>query len=186
MFPLHTQSHKNQTLAQVCHELNIKEKDLISAEQIHGDGISVVNKRYLGQKISLVDALITSEKGVPLVIRTADCAPILIYDPQKNILALVHAGRKGTELEITTKTIEKMKSLGSNPKDLTAKIGPCIGKCCYPMDIGGENLKQLEKAGVQKEKIDIHPDCTCCNTDKYYSYRGDGPGTGRMFLVAML
>jgi copper oxidase (laccase) domain-containing protein len=54
------------------------------------------------------------------------------------------------------------------------------------MDIREENRKQLVRAGVAEENIGINPDCTCCNNDKYYSYRGDGPETGRMFLVARL
>ena len=177
------QSDRNLTLAQVCAKLAIKDDDIVSAEQVHGNKIAFATKKELGQRLPGVDALITTEKDVPLVIRTADCAPILIHDPKKNILALVHAGRKGSVLEIVSKTIAKM---GSNPKDLLVKIGPCIDKCCYPTDIRKLNLAQLAKAGVPKENIEVNSECTCCNKDKYYSYRGDGPETGRMFLAAML
>jgi len=177
------QSDRNLTLAQACDKLSINADDVVSAEQVHGNKSAFVTKNELGQRIPGVDALITSEKKVPLVIRTADCAPILIHDQKKNILALVHAGRKGTELEITAKTIEKM---GSDPKDLKVTIGPCIDKCCYPTDIRKLNLEQLAKVGVPEENIEVNSDCTCCNKDKYYSYRGDGPETGRMFLIACL
>ncbi len=177
------QSDRSLTLAQACDKVNIKAEDVVSAEQVHGDKIALVTKKELGQRLPGVDALITSEKNVPLVIRTADCAPILIHDKPKNILALVHAGRKGSVKEIISKTIAKM---GSNPKDLTVSIGPCIDKCCYPTDIRRLNLEQLAKAGVPKENIEVSSECTCCNNDKHYSYRGDGPETGRMYLLASL
>ena len=186
-FPLYACSDRNQTLASLCQELNLKKEELISAEQVHADGIAIVSQKDRGNQIPGVDALITIEKNLPLAVRTADCAPILIFDPKKEVLALVHAGRQGTELGISSKTIQKIKeSFGSHPKDLFVKIGPSIGKCCYPVDLRKENLQQLLKSGINKENIEIHPDCTCCNKHKYFSYRGDGPSTGRMYLVAML
>ena len=187
MTPLHASSDKQQSLPSLCRNIGIKEEDLVSAEQIHGDGITLVSNDHRGQQIPKVDALITREKNLPLSIRTADCAPILIFDPAKEVLALVHAGRKGTGLEIAYKTIQKIKeNFASAPGDLIIKIGPCIGKCCYPMDLREENRRQLLKSGVKKENIETSPDCTRCGKDKYFSYRGDGPGTGRNFLVAML
>jgi YfiH family protein len=183
---VYASSNKQVSFDSACQQLNVNPKDCISAEQIHADGIAIVSRKDLGQRISRVDALITTEKGIPLVVRTADCAPILIHDPAKEVLALVHAGRKGTELEITFKTIQKIKKNGYDPRGLIVKIGPTIGKCCYPVDLRKENLEQLVKSGVQKEKVEIALECTCCNRDKYFSYRGDGPKTGRMFLVAVL
>lgn len=184
---IHASSDKQTSADSICARLNIVPKNLVSAEQIHSDGIAIVSKKDLGKRIPKADALITAEKGVPLTVRTADCAPILIFDPTKNILALVHSGRKGTEKELAYQTIQKMEDkFGSAPKDLTVKIGPCIGKCCYPVNLREKILKQLNKAGVPKDKVEIDPDCTCCNRDKYFSYRGEGPKTGRMFLVAAL
>ncbi|MBN2058740.1 MAG: polyphenol oxidase family protein [Candidatus Saganbacteria bacterium] len=177
------QSNRHESLAQACQKIGAKESALVSAEQVHADRIAFVTAKHLGQRIPGVDALITNEKNVPLVIRTADCAPVLIHDSKTGILALVHAGRKGTELAITAKTIAR---IDADPKNLVIKIGPCIGKCCYPMDIRAENLKQLARVGVLSENIEVAPDCTCCNNDTYFSYRGDGPATGRMFLVASL
>ncbi|MFC1637715.1 polyphenol oxidase family protein [Candidatus Margulisiibacteriota bacterium] len=184
---IHASSDKGQDLPSVCQKLLIRKEDLVSAEQIHADGIALVSAKDKGSQIPKVDALITAEKSVPLTVRTADCAPILIHDPVTEVLALVHAGRCGTELEITYKTVQKLKgAFGSEPKDLKVIVGPCIDKCCYPMDIREKNLEQLARVGVPKENIAVDPDCTCCNSDKYYSYRGDGPETGRMFLVARL
>ncbi len=180
-------SNRHQNLAFVCEQLGIKESEVVSAEQVHGDGIAVASQKDCGKKIVGVDALITRERGVPLAVRTADCAPILIFDSAKNVLALVHSGRKGTKKELAYQTIQKMREkFGSAPQDLTVKIGPCIGKCCYPVDLREEILKQLNKAGVREDKVEIDPECTCCHKDKYFSYRGEGPKTGRMFLVAAL
>lgn len=184
---IYASSDKNTTLSSICRKLNIHEADLVSAEQVHADRLAFVTRKNLGQQLKGVDTLITNEKGVPLAIRTADCAPILIYDPQQELLALIHAGRKGTELQITRKTVLILKeSFDSNPKDLIVKIGPCISPCCYPTDIRQANLQQLKSVGVLEDNIEVSPECTCCNTNKYYSYRGDGPKTSRNFLVAML
>ncbi len=184
---VYASSDKQTSADSICHQLNINPKDLVSAEQVHGDGITAISANDRGKRISNIDALITKEVGVPLIIRTADCAPILIHDIKTKTLALVHAGRKGTELEIAFKTINKLKEeFSSNPKDLIVKIGPCIDKCCYPMDLRKENKDQLIKAGVPEQNIEINEECTKCNNDKYFSYRSDGPHTGRMFLIAML
>ncbi|MBU1026462.1 MAG: polyphenol oxidase family protein [Candidatus Margulisbacteria bacterium] len=184
---VYSSSDKQTSADSICQQLNINPKDLASAEQIHGNGIIVITAEDRGKKVPQVDALITKEKNLPIMIRTADCAPILIHDTKREILALVHAGRKGTALKITHKIITKLKDeFSSDPKDLTVKIGPCIDKCCYPMDLRRENKEQLLKAGVPEENIKINKECTKCNNHKYFSYRGDGPHTGRMFLIAAM
>jgi YfiH family protein len=180
-------TNKHQTLAALCEELMVNEQDLVCAEQVHGNRIAVVTAKEKGQQIPGVDALVTKEKEIPLAIRTADCAPILVYDQRRKIISLIHAGRKGTESHITLKTVNLMKDkYSSNPPDLRVKIGPCIGSCCYPIDLRQANNSQLYEAGVHPKNIETNPDCTCCNKHVYFSYRGDGPETGRMFTVAML
>lgn len=180
-------TNKYQTLASLCEELMVNEQDLVSAQQVHGSNIAVVTAKEKGQQIPGVDALITQEKELPLIIRTADCAPILIHDQRRKVLSLIHAGRKGTESQITHKTVSLMKDkFNSKPQDLKVKIGPCIGRCCYPMDLRQANANQLYDTGIHPKNIETHPDCTCCNRHNYFSYRGDGPETGRMYMVAML
>jgi hypothetical protein len=81
------------------------------------------------------DALITDSSNTYLGIQTADCLPIFIVDPEKKVVAAVHAGRQGTALHTTTKVIEKMRrEWGCLPKDFLIAIGPSIGSCCYEVD----------------------------------------------------
>jgi YfiH family protein len=173
--------------------------------QVHSDSVKIVEEE--GEAI-ITDAIITKKKKLALMVMVADCNPILIYDPQKNIVAVAHAGREGTFKRIVQKTIEKMEEeFGSKPSDLKVSIGPSIGSCCYEvsqgvvkeahekfgkeyvvngkfLDLKTLNLDQLVEIGVKKENIEIIDECTCCNKD-YFSYRREGK-TGRFAGIIML
>ena len=77
------------------------------------------------------DALITNKTGVALAILTADCAPILIYDPINNLISAIHAGWKGAYKKIISNTFKKLKKKGSRIENLIVVVGPCIGKNNY-------------------------------------------------------
>ncbi|MBQ2748000.1 MAG: peptidoglycan editing factor PgeF [Firmicutes bacterium] len=114
-----------------------KAENMYMINQVHGDTIKCVSGGEAGAGISrpievFADALITDVPGIALTIFTADCTPVLIYDPVKKVVAAVHAGWKGTALDIAGKTVEKMKrEYGCLPKDMHAAIGPCISRCCF-------------------------------------------------------
>ncbi len=97
-------------------------------------------KLYFIKKISkrklIGDALITNIKNLPIGILTADCAPILILDPKKKIIAAVHAGWRGAYKNIAIKVLRKLVKLGSNKKDIIVAIGPCINQKNY--EVGKE------------------------------------------------
>ena len=110
----------------------------IVADQTHSDHIKIITKKEtkgwesLSDAIEDCDALITDIKGVILSILTADCVPVLLYDQEKDVVAAVHAGWKGTKAQIVSKTVQKMKEIyHSDPKDIIAGIAPSIGRCCY-------------------------------------------------------
>ncbi len=141
------------------------------------------------------DALVTDQPGLLLEIRTADCISVLLFDPQKNVVAAVHSGWKGTCASITGKTVEKMSEwYGVNPQNILAAIGPAIRECCYEvgpevsaefgiegrvrLDLAGFCRKQLLSAGVQ-QIVDLNI-CTMCNTDQFYSFRREKEKAGRM------
>lgn len=108
---------------------------LFFLNQVHGKDVLVVDdiKNY-GKPYSF-DAIITSKKGVPLIILTADCLPILLFDPLKSVVAAVHAGWKGTSLQIVEKTVEKMADRFHCAREhIIAAMGPTIGPCCYEVD----------------------------------------------------
>lgn len=175
------------------------EARLITAEQIHRDQIAQAGIEYLKSSRSItvipgVDALITSIPGLFLVIRTADCAPILFYDPVNQVVAAVHAGREGIRLDICRRTIEKLQLYyHSDPQDLYTWIGPCICPAHYPVDQATFNdfvtftsisqkyphldlrytvSRQLMNTGVRKDKIFHENKCTYADND-YYSFRRD-------------
>ena len=162
------------------------------------------------------DALITEKQDVCLCIQTADCVPVLLYDPVRKVIAAIHAGWRGTVGLIITKTIAKMvEQYGTSAADILAAIGPSIGPEVYQVgeevakagqeDIPNPELsirsisagkylfnlweanKQLLLAsGVEESNIEISGHCTFSLSDKYFSARREGIDTGRMVSGIML
>jgi len=183
--------------------LGFDPKKLVLTRQIHTDIIRVVTRedcRGLDHRAyPECDALITGDPGVGLVIFTADCTPILLYDPVTGAVGAAHAGWRGTAADIAGKTVKKMvAAFGCDPKNIRAAIGPNIGQCCFETDwevpeamvntFGNDanksirpagskyyvNLKTinalaLERAGVTH--IEISQDCTMCQHHRYWSHR---------------
>lgn len=154
----------------------------VIADQVHGKEILIVDQQT-PNNVNGYDGFITAEKNRALIIKTADCCPVLIYDPKKEIIAALHAGRKSTELGITTAALEILSSnFNSEPARLICALGPCICNNCYQIDrtknlhydLINENKQQLLAAGVKKENIEISEYCTACNGNNFfYSYRQD-------------
>ncbi len=119
--------------------LSIDYRTAVTAQQVHKDKISLVRKEDKGKGafkyskgIAQTDSLIIDIPGIPLLMCYADCVPIFILDPVKKAIALIHSGRKGTELELTLKTLFKMKKIfETNPRSCLAAIFPSVGSCCY-------------------------------------------------------
>ncbi len=183
---------------------------IVTANQTHGDRVGVIDKpitcgwREQATAIPDTDALITDRKHILLGILTADCVPILLYDPEKEVVGAVHAGWRGSAAHIVQKTVKTMtERFGSNPSFIVAGIGPAIGGCCYEVDenvakhfenypnsvikIGEKycidlkdiNKYQLLEAGLSPERIEVSDLCTACNNDRFFSYRKEGGCSGR-------
>lgn len=109
--------------------------DVVSCKQIHSDIVTIVDDSMRGTEILDCDALITNVRNIPLLIRTADCVPVVLYDPIRRVVANIHAGRVGAQKEIVRKTVEMMQShFNSIPSDIMAAIGPHICGKCYEVD----------------------------------------------------
>lgn len=149
------------------------------------------------------DALITAEPGLPVSIRTADCLPVLLADPEHHVVAAVHAGWRGTAAHIAVETLARMeKEFGTRPAQVRAAIGPGIGACCYAvgpevaerfgregacrLDLAAENIRQLIAAGVESACIEHLARCTACEPAHFHSWRRDRDTAGRMisFIAA--
>jgi len=137
--------------------LNIDYRNTVSAQQIHKDKISLVRKEDKGKGafkyskgIAETDTLITNIPGIPLLMCYADCVPVFILDPVKRAIALIHSGRRGTELELTLKTLFKMKKIfETNPRLCLAAIFPSIGSCCYSI----KEPNKIDGYWLNKDKI---------------------------------
>jgi hypothetical protein len=165
------------------HEIGIGDWPLIAAQQVHADKIAIIDRSIdRDTEFAGCDGLITNRKRIALGIHVADCAAVYIIDPKTPAIGLVHSGKKGTELAIASKAIEKMgEQFGSNPADLIVQLSPCIRPPHYEIDFAAEIVEQLRTAGVKQ----IHDSgvCTACDIDRYYSYRAEKGKTGRMLAL---
>lgn len=188
---------------------------LTLAQQVHGSDIAIVDGAAVGSgsreyesAIEGKDALITSLAEVPIAILAADCVPLVIAAPKDKVVAVVHAGWRGTLGRIVERTVAIFSEQFSvNPKDLVARIGPSIRACSYqvgddlvarfkeefPDIIGDEtyldlpiiNVRQMIKSGIAVENIIDLSLCTYCRGDLFFSYRRESV-TGRQAVVAMI
>lgn len=203
--------------------LGIEADKVVAADQVHGDVIKEVTATEMGRgameydtTIPATDALMTNVPHIPLLTCYADCVPLFFFDPVKKVVALAHAGWKGTVLHIGRQTVERMvNSYGCLPADLRAAIAPSIGPCCYEVDekvmdrmrasfpywmelteskgpgkwklnLWEANRRQLLDSGLKEENIAVAGECTNCNSDRLFSYRAAGGKTGRMAAIIML
>lgn len=153
------------------------------AEQVHGKDLALVNQAGISPG---VDGLITTTPGICLAIYVADCAAVYIAEKSGKAIALVHSGRKGTELGIVREAITRLeRDHGCPPSSLVIQLAPCIRPPHYETDFAAEIILQCRESGVE----DIH-DCGTCTAsypEEYYSYRREKGQTGRMLaLMALL
>ena len=179
-------------------------KNAVLTKQTHTDIIRVVTKEDAGTGLYKpafppCDGLVTNTPGLALVVFTADCTPILFFDPVTGAVGAAHAGWRGTAADIAGKTVRAMVSVfGCDAANIRAAIGPNIGQCCFQTDMDvpqgmidafGEdanpyirsenekyyvNLKEinalaLRRAGVGH--IEISTACTMCEHTRFWSHR---------------
>jgi len=107
---------------------------LVSLKQIHSGIIHVIDRppKRAPKQLLAGDGLLTQAPGLLLSIQTADCVPILLFDPVKRVVGAFHAGWRGTAKRIIEKAVGEMQAhFESRPQDIQAAIGPAIGSCCY-------------------------------------------------------
>jgi len=164
-------------------EIGMAEWPLLTAQQIHGDKIAIVDRSIDHEtEFAGCDGLITNQRRTALGIHVADCCAIYIVDPKTPAIGLVHSGKKGTELAIVANAIQQMRErFGSNPAELIVQLSPCIHPPHYEIDFAAKIIEQCRAAGVKK----IHDSgvCTACDIDRYYSYRAEKGKTGRMLAL---
>jgi len=127
---------------------------LIFLDQIHSDFIHLIDKSP--PKKLKGDSLVTKLPSLLLIVRTADCLPVLIVDESRKVIAAVHCGWRGSAKRVIQKAVEKMKvHYGADPASLLVGLGPCIGFECY--EVGGDVFENLMKEGHPQEFFRPHP-----------------------------
>ena len=187
--------------------LGVNLSNIVSPHQVHSAVVGVVEERDRGTVRAATDALVTSSPDVILMLRFADCVPILFYDPVRRVAGLAHAGWRGTVSGIARETVQTMISaFGCRAKDVMAGVGPSIGPGCYEvgddvaqavrqsmpgadgllalqpngrwhLDLWEANARQLTEAGVLH--TEVARVCTACRTDEWFSHRAEHGRTGR-------
>jgi len=163
--------------------IGIGDWPLLTAQQIHGDKIACVNAMVeTDREFSGCDGIITNQRGVTLGIYVADCCAVYLVDRKQRAAALIHSGKKGTNLRIVSKAIAQMhEKFSIEPQDLIAQLSPCIRPPHFEVDFAADIIRQCQTAGLNE----IHDSgvCTACNLDAYYSYRAEKGRTGRMLAL---
>jgi YfiH family protein len=195
---------------------------LVASKQVHGKQMAVIDDAFIGRaafspepSLQGYDALATRSAGVTLMVRVADCVPVILFVPERQIVAVVHAGWRGTLAGIAGEAVRKMvQHYQADPGDIRAGIGPAIGPCCYCVqeevaaafknsshlypaifrETRGElflnlweaNRLQLLRQGLSAGNIETAGLCTSCRTDLFFSHRREEGKTGRFGAFAGL
>ena len=207
----------------LCIMIGANPRWLTTAAQVHGTHIAVIRETDRGRgaldaesRLPGTDAMITNVPSIPLMVLTADCAAIGLYDPKRRAIGVAHAGWRGTAARITERVVRKMKEVfSSDPADILANVGPSIGPCCYEVDqdviesfhesfaemgsrfftfregkaylnLWEANRWQLVEVGVKRANIELAGLCNACHTNMFYSHRAEQGQTGRYGSVVML
>ena len=195
--------------------LDLDEVRACTVWQVHSADTVVVqhpvpNRRWLAR----ADGMVTDRPGVPLMMRFADCTPILLLDPVQHAIGIAHAGWRGTVTGAAVSALNAMcAAFGTRPQDVQAGIGPSIGPERYQvgeegleavqayfgqtqglinraedgsayLNLWAANRLALERAGVSQ--IEVAGICTASHTDEFYSHRAENGQTGRFGAVVAL
>ena len=202
-------------------ELGVEPENILLPHQVHGTKTLLVDSLFLQSVPALrtswlegTDALATNRAGLCVGVSTADCVPVLLYDPTHHAAAALHAGWRGTVQRIVAHTVAQMSAAyGTRPSDLRAVIGPAIS--LHAFEVGQEvydqfveaqfdmdkiarredkwhlnlplcNRLQLEEAGVPTEQITDSNSCTYTQSEQYFSARRLGAQSGRIYSGILL
>jgi len=196
--------------------LGVDPQRVVSAWQVHGvdvvyAGAPIQNRRWAAP----ADALITDKPGLALIMRYADCTPVLAYDPLKGVVGIAHAGWRGTVDGMASQLIKAMvTAFDCRPSDILAGVGPAIGPHHY--QVGDEvvtavlarfgttdgliqrnpndgtayfNLWEANRRDLCSagvEQVEVMGICTASRTDEFFSHRAEHGKTGRFSAVVQL
>lgn len=192
-------------MRRVAEEFDVPLEHLVRMSQYHGTDVVVADATTnMSHGVPAGDALVTATPGVALLVRVADCTPVVLADARAGVVAVVHAGRNGMADGITPATVGVMRDLGA--AEISAWIGPRACGACYEvpaqmrdeisasvpeawavtswgtpaLDVGAGVAAQLDALGVQSVDL-ADGDSTCTIEDeRFFSYRRQGQQSGRL------
>lgn len=187
---------------------------VVLLQQVHGTDVRIaettprvrVAEHLVLSELPDGDAIVTETPGLPIGVRVADCVPILLFEPEKRVGAVVHAGWRGTLSGIVTETLYVLEThFGADPRHIHCLLGPSAGPCCYEVskdlakrfsdkelvvngrhiDLWESNVCQLVRADVPRSQIHIANICTICDGN-YHSYRASGGSKNNNIMLLVL
>jgi len=204
--------------SKIFNALKLPESSFFDCWQVHGPDYVVVNSSHADQgriQELKADAMLTNDPKVSLFMRFADCTPILLFDPVKNVVGIAHAGWQGTVKRTAGNLVRGFQEVyGCDPKDIIAGIGPSIGPDHY--EVGQQVIDQVRVAYQDTHELLFHPIngggwafdlweanrsdlrgagvqniegsqlCTACDTHQWFSHRAEHGKTGRFAAVISL
>lgn len=211
----------NQNYKLICDKINVNHEKLIFINQVHKTNIRIITKEnysennYKKMKIDDYDGIVTNIPNLPITTVYADCVPLFFLDPHKKVVALAHAGWRGTLNKIGKKMIDIMiKQFSCDVNDILVGIGPSICKNCfevesevanqflnsfdstqyiennnngkYKINLWEINKQILLDEGIKQKNITIADLCTKCNQKYFFSYRGTSGKCGRLASIIEL
>ena len=213
------QAHVEGNRASFCRAFELNPHQLLTVKQVHGTSVLLIDEENpdLSHFLSVeADAIVTNQPGIMIGVLVADCIPLLLHDPVKQVAAAVHAGWRGAANGIIAAAVKTMQDhFGSKNGDIQAAIGPGIGAHRFEVDrpvreafregsghwdqiasevrLGHWQVDlalscqlQLEALGVECARIDRVAECTCCHQELFFSHRRDEGRTGRQLGFIML
>ena len=172
-----------------------------SVGQVHGADVAVVSG---GGHVEAHDGVVTADRGVLLTVVAADCALVLLADAEAGVVGACHSGWRGTVSGVLGETVRAMAGLGAAPGRTRAWLAPCISPSAFEVgeevaaqfrpdvvvrrpewprphvDLQAELRAQLAEAGVPAANVEADGSCTLGESERFYSYRGEGGTAGRM------
>ena len=203
----------NENRKRALDALNLKPAQSLTSWLVHGNTVRMVTHHDLGQNDVHADAMVTQVRGLALTLRFADCVPVMFHDPVKGAIGIAHAGWKGIVKGVLPETVRAMhRAFGSQPQDIIAGVGPCIGPDKFEVgedvaqqiqaavsdqvvrsssqqdkpyvDLWKASESQLKDAGVGQ--VEVAGICTASNTREWFSHRAEQGKTGRFGAVIAL
>jgi polyphenol oxidase len=198
------EANVEENLQRLARAVDTTRETFFAAYQVHGRAVTRVEADTAPRP--RCDVLVTDGREKTLLMRYADCTPVLLADSRRPAIAAVHAGWRGSAVRAASAAVEALREhFGTSARDIVAGIGPAIGPCCYEvgadvfdsfgdrphlfdgnrLDLWEASRQALVEAGVPADQIEVAGVCTRCQSDRFFSHRANGGQPAGRFAAVM-